>query len=571
MARTSDLDRVVSIVLRSMRRPILLLISVYAIGVTVMALLPGEDAAGNSQPMSLFHAIYFFTYTATTTGFGEIPGAFSEAQRIWAIVCLFMGVIAWLYAIGSIFQLVQNPHFVRALAERNFARSVKRFSQPFFIICGFGDTGSLLARGLSDEGWTASILDSDPERIKALSLRDYRIKMVGVCADASVPKHLLDAGIQHPLCQGVVALTSAEHSNLKIAVMARFLNPSVRVICRSTDSRHQEELAMLESVEVVDPFASFAYQLSLALHIPLLHTLMAWLVGAREVTLQKPLQPPLGTWILCGYGRMGRQLHAALKAQDIPLVVIDPQMDNAEQVENKIIGHTTDKTLRMAGVTEAVGIVAGTDSDSNNLSILLRARFLNRGIFLVVRQNHHENEVAFNAAAANLIMQPSLVTARRILLMLISPLIEPFLDHLREHHQEGLVETVVTRLQQTLGEHKPQLWTVTITPATAPAVLRLNARGFSVTLGDLYRHPNERLQGLPCVPLVLTQQAQTIMLPADSHILHSGDQILFCGAERAQRLLGITLSDTYNLHYLVTGRTEPRGYLLRWLLRHMAR
>lgn len=571
MARTSDLDRVVFIVLRSMRRPILLLISVYAVGVTVMALLPGEDAAGNPESMSLFHAIYFFTYTATTTGFGEIPGAFSEAQRLWAIVCLFMGVIAWLYAIGSIFQLVQNPHFVRALGERNFARSVKRISQPFFIICGFGDTGSLLARGLSDEGWTASILDTDPERIKALSLRDYRVKMAGVCADASVPKHLLDAGIQHPLCQGVVALTSDEHSNLKIAVMARFLNPGLRVICRSTDDRHQEELAMLESVQVVDPFASFAYQLSLALHIPLLHTLMAWLVGAREVMLHKPLQPPLGTWILCGYGRMGKQLHAALKAQDIPLVVIDPKMNNAEQVENKIIGHTTDKTLRMAGVTDAVGVVAGTDSDSNNLSILLRARYLNRGIFLVVRQNHHENEVAFNAAAANLIMQPSLVTARRILLMLISPLIEPFLDYLREHHQEGVIETVVERLQQTLGKHKPQLWTVTITPATAPAVLRLNAQGFTLTLGDLYRHPNKRLDRLPCAPLVLTQSAQTVMLPPDSHIVQPGDQILFCGTGHAQRLLDATLNDVYNLHYLVTGRTEPRGYLLRWLLRYVAR
>lgn len=570
MARTSDLDRVASIVLRSMRGPVLLLMVVYAVGITGMTLLPGEDAAGNPQHMSLFHAFYFFTYTATTTGFGEIPGKFSEAQRLWAIVCLFMGVIAWLYAIGSIFSLVQNQHFLRALAERNFARSVKRFTQPFFIICGFGDTGSLLARGLSDEGWGGSILDSDPERIKALGLRNYRVKMVGVCADASVPKHLLDAGIKNPHCQGVVALTSDEHINLKIAVMTRFLNPKLRIICRSSDQRHQEELAMLECVEVVDPFQAFADQLSVALQIPLLHTLMARLVGAREVSLDKPIHPPLGTWILCGYGRMGRQLYSSLKTHNVPLVVIDPQMDSSAEIDHKIIGHTTDKTLREAEVEDAVGIVAGTDSDSNNLSIMLRARFLNKGIFLIVRQNNHENEVAFNAAAANLIMQPSLVTARRILLMLISPLIEPLLEHLREH-QEALLETISERLKDVLGDSRPQLWTVNITATSAPAVLRLQYQGLKVSLGDLYRDLNKRTSSLPCVPLVLHRDGGTVMLPTDSQNVQPGDQILFCGKETAQDLLEANLNNAYGLKYLLTGSEEPRGYFFRWLSKRATR
>lgn len=570
MARTSDLDRVASIVLRSMRGPVLLLVVVYAVGVTGMTLLPGEDAAGNPEQMSLFHAFYFFTYTATTTGFGEIPGKFSEAQRLWAIVCLFMGVIAWLYAIGSIFQLVQNPHFVRALAERNFARSVKRFTQPFFVICGFGDTGSLLARGLSDEGWGGSILDSNPERIKALGLRNYRVKMVGVCADASVPKHLLDAGIKNPHCQGVVALTSDEHINLKIAVMARFLNPKLRIICRSTDQRHQEELAMLEFVQVVDPFQTFADQLSIALQIPQLYTLMARLVGAREVNFDKPLQPPLGTWILCGYGRMGRHLYTSLKSQAVPLVVIDPQMDSSAEIDNKIIGHTTDKTLREAGVEEAVGIVAGTDSDSNNLTIMLRARFINHGIFLIVRQNNHENEVAFNAAAANLIMQPSLVTARRILLMLISPLIEPLLDHLREH-QDTMLETITERLKDVLGNSRPQWWTVDITASSAPAVLHLQNKAIEITLGNIYSDLKKSSSSLPCVPLVLTREGETVMLPTDSHILQTGDHILFCGQEAAQELVEANLNNVYALKYLLTGSEAPRGYFFRWLSRRAAK
>ncbi|MEE8266498.1 MAG: ion channel, partial [Acidiferrobacterales bacterium] len=161
MATTSELDRVTAIVLRFMRRPILVLIVVYAIAISGLVLIPGQDAEGNPTHMSIFHAFYFLTYTATTTGFGEIPHPFTDAQRLWAIVLLYGSVVAWIYAISSIIRLVRNPHFQQAVAQRSFARSARGITEPFFIICGFGDTGSLLTRGLDDAGCTAVIIDKD--------------------------------------------------------------------------------------------------------------------------------------------------------------------------------------------------------------------------------------------------------------------------------------------------------------------------------------------------------------------------------------------------------------------------
>ena len=108
MSHASQLDRVANIVLRFMRKPLLVLVSVYAISILGMVLMPGQDAAGNPQRMSFFHAFYFMTYTATTTGFGELPVEFTNAQRMWAIVSLYMSVIAWFYANGSIIGLIQN-------------------------------------------------------------------------------------------------------------------------------------------------------------------------------------------------------------------------------------------------------------------------------------------------------------------------------------------------------------------------------------------------------------------------------------------------------------------------------
>jgi Trk K+ transport system NAD-binding subunit len=562
---TSELNRVSAIVLRFMRTPLLLLIAVYGIGVTGMALMPGQDAAGNPSRMNLFHAFYFFTYTATTTGFGEIPNQFSDEQRLWATVCLLIGVVAWLYAIGSIIRLAQHPEFLKAMAERRFDRSVRRIAQPFYVICGFGDTGSLLARGLSDYYCAAAVIDIDTERIKALGLRDYHVSMPGLCADASVPKHLLDAGVRLSNCRAVVALTSSDAINLKIAVMARSLNPEIQIICRFTDQRLREHLDTLGDVIAVDPFEIFAQRLSIALRVHLLYIWEEWLFGATGVDWTKPVQPPKGKWIICGYGRMGQAVQKAMHAKDVPTVIIDPADSEEESDLSRIQGRAGNSTLQQAGIEEAVGIVAGTDSDEDNLGILLGSRALNPEAFLVVRQNHHENELAFNAANANLIMQPSLVTARRIFLTLVAPEVRAFVEYLR-HEGRILIPELAGLTQRIFGSNPADVWRVEIT-GSGNAVIELKERGIKVTFRDLSRHPADRNNGLSLLALVLQRNGKMIMLPDSSRELQIGDSILFCGTEKARRLLSATLENPYTLYYLHTGEDDPRSWFAQWLTR----
>jgi hypothetical protein len=174
MTQSPKSSRVIFIILRYMRRPIMVLIAIYAASMIGWILIPGVNTEGNPQNLSFFHAFYFLTYTVTTTGFGELPYTFTEAQRMWGIVSLYAGVIAWFYALGSIVGLVQNTEFQQSIAERRFAKGVAQVTEPFCIICGFGNTGALLARGLSDAGMTVIVVDKNSERIKSLTLRDYR-------------------------------------------------------------------------------------------------------------------------------------------------------------------------------------------------------------------------------------------------------------------------------------------------------------------------------------------------------------------------------------------------------------
>lgn len=566
MASTSELDRVTMVLLRYMRRPFFAVVLVYAVGITGMALIPGRDAAGNVEYMSLFHAFYFFTYTATTTGFGEIPSVFTDEQRLWAIFCLYTGVIAWFYAIGSTVRLLQNPHFIQAVNERGFARTVNRITEPFFVVCGFGDSGSLLARGLNDHGFGAVVIDTDPERIKALALRDYEVKMPGLCGDASVPKHLVDAGLQQPNCRAVVILTNDEDVNLKIAVMAKFLNPELQVVCRSTSLRHEQHLKELGGVTVIDPFEIFAQLLNMAITAPLLHNLNSWLVRAHGIRLGEPLKVPSGDWILCGYGRMGWWLYKYMTEQGIHCVVIDPDVDEDTAPEHVIREYADRDTLERAGMRHVAGIIAATDHDSDNLSILLNAQVLNPEAFAIVRQNNHENQLAFDAAKADLTLQSSLTMARRILKYLISPLIQKLIDYLSNQDQKR-VEDLINRLRSSIGDQTPQLWRVNLCAGETTAVCELLDGRYNVTLGDLIKDPNRPGTSLSCVPLVIERDEGSVVLPGNAETIHRGDELVFCGTAQSSRLLLANLNNYYTLHYLVTGKDLPRGYFFEWLSR----
>ncbi len=577
MADVVDISRVSFIVMREMRKPILALIAVYSVSILGMVFIPGQEVDGKTQYMSIFHAFYFMTYTATTTGFGEIPVPFSDAQRFWAIACLYVSVVTWFYAIGSIIHLMQNPFFIRALAEWRFSRQVRKIPGPFYIICGFGDTGSVLTRGLSDYGKSAVIIDIDEERIKALQLRNYTVAMPGLCADAGVPKHLLEAGVRSRNCKAVVAITNNEETNLKISALARSLNKNVGVITMSKVDVFEETLVTLGGeVHIVDPFKTYAKVLAAAMHNPGFYALNNWLVRERGAQLDKYIKPPRGRWIICGFGRMGHEVNRVLTKYNMTTSIIDPDpkaTTRNEYIEHYIIGRTTAKTLSQAGIEDAVGIIAATDDDGHNLGILLNARFFNKKLFTIARQNRHHNAVAFNASNVDMIMQPSLVTARKILFLLIAPLLKKFFGYLLANKpgRETEMKQVIRLLRERIGHRNPHLITIHINEDKSSALVQRLREGKSVCLGDLQRDPRNREKRLDLLVFVIKQGNTEYILPQDDFQVKEGDQILYCSTLVAHQLFYATLNNEYKLYYIMEGEFLPHSALIRWWLERKGR
>ena len=73
---------------------------------------------------------------------------------------------------------------------------------------------------------------------------------------------------------------------------------------------------------------------------------------------------------------------------------------------------------------------------ADTLSILITARYLNPGLFTVVRKNQQKKAPIFKAADIGLIMQPGTLVAQNILGLILSPLLGDFFRLTREQNEE---------------------------------------------------------------------------------------------------------------------------------------
>ena len=552
------------LILRRMRAPLIFLIVSYAVSILGMTLIPGVDANGQpSPPMDFFHAFYFISYTATTIGFGEIPTAFSDAQRAWTIVAIYLTVIVWIYSIGTILELLQDPAMQRAMRANRFETRVKRLGQPFYLIAGCGETGVLLLQALDSRNQQAVVLDIDPARVGELELGQYHLDIPALTADARYPENLIAAGLHHPLCAGVITLTNDDPVNLSVAVTTKLLRPDLPILCRADSLDTAANMASFGIEEVVNAFEVFGEHLAIAINNPGHHLLYQWLTGVPGERLAMPMEPPRGRWLVCGYGRFGHAVSRHLGKEGNELVVVDEHL--AAGQAHSVIGRGTEAhTLLESGIEQAVGIVAGTDDDIANLSIAMTARQLKPELFMVLRQNRHANAALFERFAANATMQPSSIVAHEFLSLLTTPLLSRFFN-LALNQGDAWADVTLSRIAAVVGDTVPEVWDLELSKTKTLAIWQTLREGVTVRLGDLMRAPSNREDSLACIPLLLKRGCEEILVPDNDTPLHDGDRILFCGEAHTRRQQALGLHDYNMLNYLLTGNEAPGGLVWRRL------
>jgi len=559
---------IIFVLFRRLQLPLIVLIGVYAISILGFVLIPGTDDQGQSWRMSFFHAFYFVSFMATTIGFGEIPYAFNGAQRFWTLISIYSTVIGWLYAIGSILSLIQDPAF-RALGTENaFRRGVRRINDQFYLVCGYGDTGNLLVRALTEAGIRSVVIDIKQDRLNELETGGLPINIPGICADASKPNILLMAGLKSPACAGIIALTNNDHANLRISITSKLLRPELNVIARAETHDVEVNIASFGTEHIINPFDTFAGRLALALHSPGTYLLYEWMTGVPHERLSEPLFLPHGTWILCGYGRFGKAVHDRLNRESVQSTIVEAKPEKTGGLpEGAVVGRGTEAvTLEEANIKEAVGIIAGTDDDANNLSIIMTARQLNPDLFLIARQNQRTNDANFSAAKVDLIMQRGSIIAHKIFALITVPVLGSFLAHARIQNNEWANE-LVSRISGITEDEAPHNWMIEINQNDSPALMSAIAEGKKATVKHLLHDPRNCNELLPCILLFIKRGELEFLLPDEDTTLQENDKVLLCGRQGVQQQVNWIIKNKNVFDYIDTGKEPIVGYFAQWLTR----
>jgi voltage-gated potassium channel len=116
-------------------------------------------------------------------------------------------------------------------------------------------------------------------------------------------------------------------------------------------------------------------------------------------------------FIICGFGRVGRQAARDLRAAGVHHVAVDSDPGHRElaasmgvrYIENEA---ANDDVLLKAGIERARALIACVDSDAENIFIALTARGLRPDLLIVARASAEDTEKKLRQAGADRVISP---------------------------------------------------------------------------------------------------------------------------------------------------------------------
>ena len=138
-------------------------------------------------------------------------------------------------------------------------------------------------------------------------------------------------------------------------------------------------------------------------------------------------------YVICGYGRVGRRIAEEFRAAGVPYVVLDySEGAVAAAKEHKDLllkgNATRDEDLGRAGIERARGLVVASDSDADNLYIVLSARSMRPDLQIVARAADEDAAKKLTLAGADRVVLPYATAGRTMANLVLKPQVTAFLD-----------------------------------------------------------------------------------------------------------------------------------------------
>jgi len=197
---------------------------------------------------------------------------------------------------------------------------------------------------------------------------------------------------------------------------------------------------------IMSSFGIFAYAIT---------SITTYLVGGeykkyfKEYKIMKEVKKMNNHVIICGFGRVGRQVADDLIALGDKFVIVE-QKD--EVIEHELNGHnlffikgdsTDDEILEHAEIKNAKAIVTCLPKDADNLYVVLAAREFNSDILIISRASSNSAVSKLKMAGANNVIMPDSIGGSHMASLISNPDVMEFLDIIRiQGHLGGNIEAL---------------------------------------------------------------------------------------------------------------------------------
>jgi voltage-gated potassium channel len=165
-----------------------------------------------------------------------------------------------------------------------------------------------------------------------------------------------------------------------------------------------------------------------------------------------------GHHLVCGFGRVGRQVARDLQAGGDEFVIIDELEENREIADQMgalfLLGRPSeDEMLRAAGIDKAISVLACVDSDAENIFTCLTARELRSDITIVARASVEDSEKKLRRAGADRVISPYKSSGAEMARLALQPQVTGVVDVAPEYRMEEIDVTEGCRgVGKSIGE-----------------------------------------------------------------------------------------------------------------------
>lgn len=240
------------------------------------------------------------------------------------------------------------------------------------------------------------------------------------------------------VCSGMIGYIGLEKYNAIDAFYMTII--TISTVGFSEVRQLSPEGKLFTATLIISSFGIFAYAIS---------SITTYLIGGeyKEFRKQHKLMREIATLknhvIICGFGRVGKQVAQDLAITKTPFVIIEQDavlISEHSNEENYIFlkgDATVDESLEKANLENAKSVISCLPKDTDNLYVVLSARERNSRVIIISRATNSGSISKLKFAGANNVILPDTIGGSHMASLITNPDVMEFLDIVRVQGTTG--------------------------------------------------------------------------------------------------------------------------------------